>query len=58
VTAAARWKLRQNRAAERWLDGVEHDNATDDINRAISGLQTGHAFTDAAAAALVANDLP
>lgn len=46
------------RAAERWLDALEHDNTTDDINRAVRGLRTDHAFTDAAAAALAANDLP
>lgn len=44
------------RAAERWLDALEHDDTTDEINRAISGLQADHAFTDAAAA-LVPGDL-
>jgi hypothetical protein len=44
------------RAAERWLDALEDDGTTEAINRAIAGLPPDHAFTDAAAAALVAED--
>ncbi len=45
-----------SRAAERWLDALEDEGTTEAINRAIKGLPPDHAFTDAAAAALVADD--
>jgi metal-responsive CopG/Arc/MetJ family transcriptional regulator len=44
------------RAAESWLDGLENDGVTEAINRAIAGLPDDHQFTDAAAAALAADD--
>jgi predicted DNA-binding protein len=44
------------RAAENWLDGLESNDVTEAINRAIDGLPEDHQFTDAAAAALVAGD--
>lgn len=44
------------RAAERWLDSLDDDGTTDEINRAIAGLEPDHAFTDAAAAAMAARD--
>lgn len=44
------------RAAERWLDALEDHGTTVAIDRAIAGLAADHAFTDAAAAALVADD--
>ena len=44
------------RAAERWLDALEDDATTEAINRAITGLEADHAFTDAAAAGLVAGN--
>lgn len=44
------------RAAERWLDALEDDGVTEAIDRAIAGLPLDHAFTDAAAAALVADE--
>lgn len=44
------------RAAERWLDALEDDGTTEVINRAIAGVSADHAFTDAAAAALVADE--
>lgn len=44
------------RAAERWLDALQHDDTTAAINRAISGAQSDHEFTDAAAAALADSD--
>lgn len=44
------------RAAERWLDALEDEGTTEAINRAIEGLPPDHAFTDAAAAALIADD--
>lgn len=44
------------RAAERWLDALEDGGTTDAIDRAIAGLTIDHAFTDAAAAALAADD--
>jgi hypothetical protein len=43
-------------AARRWLDAMEDDGTTDAINRAIGGLHADHAFTDAAAAALVTGE--
>lgn len=46
------------RAAERWLEALEDDGTTEAINRAIAGAAADHAFTDAAAAALVADELP
>jgi metal-responsive CopG/Arc/MetJ family transcriptional regulator len=45
------------RAAERWLNAMEDDGTTDAINSAIAELRIDHAFTDAAAAALVSNEL-
>ena len=45
------------RAAERWLDALQEDDTTAAINRAISGLDSDHAFVDAAAAALVTREL-
>lgn len=45
------------RAAERWLDALEDDGTTEAINRAIAGIPADHAFTDAAAAALAADEL-
>ena len=44
------------RAAERWLVALEDDGTTDAINSALDGLETDHAFTDAAAAALAPSD--
>lgn len=44
------------RAAERWLDALEDDATTEAINRAIAEAPPDHAFTDAAAAALAADD--
>lgn len=44
------------RAAERWLADLDDAGTTDAINRAIAGLSPDHAFTDAAAAALAANE--
>jgi metal-responsive CopG/Arc/MetJ family transcriptional regulator len=44
------------RAAERWLDALQDDGTTEAINRAIAGAPADHAFTDAAAGALVAED--
>lgn len=44
------------RAAEKALDALEDDGTTEAINRAIAGLPADHAFTDAAAAALAADD--
>ena len=43
-------------AARRWLDAMEDDGTTDAINRAIGGLHADHAFTDAAAAALITGE--
>jgi len=45
------------RAAERWLDALQDDDTTAAINRAISGLESDHAFAEAAAAALITDDL-
>jgi metal-responsive CopG/Arc/MetJ family transcriptional regulator len=45
------------RAAERWLNAMEDDGTTDAINSAIAELRIDHAFTDAAAAALVSDEL-
>jgi metal-responsive CopG/Arc/MetJ family transcriptional regulator len=44
------------RAAEKALAVLDDDGTTEAINRAIAGLPADHAFTDAAAAALVADD--
>jgi metal-responsive CopG/Arc/MetJ family transcriptional regulator len=44
------------RAAERWLESLDDDGATDAINRAIAALDPDHQFTDAAAAALASGD--
>ena len=44
------------RAAERWLDALEDDGTTDAINRVIGHHPEDHAFTEAAAAALAADD--
>lgn len=41
------------RAAERWLNALEEDDTTAAINAAISGMESDHAFADAAAAALL-----
>ena len=43
-------------AASRWLDAIEDDGTTEAINCAISGLPVDHAFTDAAATALVSGE--
>jgi metal-responsive CopG/Arc/MetJ family transcriptional regulator len=45
------------RAAERWLNAMDDDGTTDAINSAIAELRIDHAFTDAAAAALVSDEL-
>ena len=44
------------RAAERWLDALQDDGTTAEIDRAISGSKSDHEFADAAAAALAEND--
>jgi metal-responsive CopG/Arc/MetJ family transcriptional regulator len=44
------------RAAESWLNALDDDGTTEAINRAVAGLPADHAFTDAAAAALAADD--
>ena len=44
------------RAAERWLNALDHEGTTEAIDRAIAGRSADHAFTDAAAAALAADD--
>jgi metal-responsive CopG/Arc/MetJ family transcriptional regulator len=44
------------RAAENWLDALEDDGTTAAINRAIAGHPADFGFTDAAAAALAADD--
>ena len=46
------------RAAERWLDALEDVGTTLAIDQAIAGDTADHAFTDAAAAALVRADRP
>jgi metal-responsive CopG/Arc/MetJ family transcriptional regulator len=45
------------RAAERWLNAMDDDGTTDAINSAIAELRIDHAFTDAATAALVSDEL-
>ena len=44
------------RAAERWLDDLDDEGATDAINRAIASAPQDTAFTDAAAASLVGTE--
>jgi metal-responsive CopG/Arc/MetJ family transcriptional regulator len=44
------------RAAERWLDDLDEAGTTAAIDRAIAGAPADQAFTDAAAAALAADD--
>lgn len=44
------------RAAERWLDALEDVGTTLAIDQAIAGVAAEHAFTDAAAAALITDD--
>ena len=44
------------RAAERWLDDLEDEGATDAINRAIADVPEDTEFTVAAAAALARAD--
>jgi metal-responsive CopG/Arc/MetJ family transcriptional regulator len=46
------------RAAESWLVALEGNDTTEAINRAIAGVPVEHEFTDAAAAALAAEDDP
>jgi metal-responsive CopG/Arc/MetJ family transcriptional regulator len=43
------------RAVERWLDALEDEETTEAIDRVIAGLPEDHAFTDAAAVALLAD---
>lgn len=45
------------RAAERWLDALDDDGTTGAINRAIAGVPSDTAFTDAAAAALARSEI-
>jgi metal-responsive CopG/Arc/MetJ family transcriptional regulator len=44
------------RAAENWLETLEEDGTTEAINRAIAGISDDHGFTDAAAAAVAADN--
>ena len=44
------------RAAERWLDALDDDGTTEAINAALAESEHDHAFTDAAASSLAAND--
>ena len=44
------------RAAENWLGALEDDGTTEAINRAIARRPADHGFTDAAAAALAADN--
>jgi metal-responsive CopG/Arc/MetJ family transcriptional regulator len=44
------------RAAQSWLDALEDEDTTEAINRAVEEIPSDSAFTDAAAAALVAVD--
>jgi metal-responsive CopG/Arc/MetJ family transcriptional regulator len=44
------------RAAERWLDALDDDATTEAINRALVEDDDDHEFTDAAAAALAADE--
>jgi metal-responsive CopG/Arc/MetJ family transcriptional regulator len=43
-------------AAERWLDALDDDGTTEAIDLALADVAQDHAFTDAAAAALVADE--
>jgi metal-responsive CopG/Arc/MetJ family transcriptional regulator len=43
-------------AAQTRLDALEDEDATETINRAVDGIASDSAFTDAAAAALAASD--
>lgn len=45
-------------AAERWLEALEDDRTTEAIDRVLANVEQDHAFTDAAAAALVEADEP
>jgi metal-responsive CopG/Arc/MetJ family transcriptional regulator len=44
------------RAAQSWLDALDDEDTTDAVNNAIAGLEADEAFTNAAAAALAADD--
>lgn len=44
------------RAAEQWLEALDERGTTDAINQALRGVNDEHAFTDAAAAALVVGE--
>jgi predicted DNA-binding protein len=44
------------RAARSWLDALEDEDTTEAINLAVDEISSDSAFTDAAAAALVAGD--
>ena len=44
------------RAARSWLDALADEDTTEAINRAVDEIPSDAAFTDAAAAALVAGD--
>lgn len=44
------------RAADRWLEILEQDDATAAINRAISQSHPDHEFVDAAAARMAEHD--
>jgi metal-responsive CopG/Arc/MetJ family transcriptional regulator len=44
------------RAAERWLDDLDEATTTVAIDRALAGVPPDHDFTDAAAAALAADE--
>jgi metal-responsive CopG/Arc/MetJ family transcriptional regulator len=44
------------RAARSWLDALEDEDTTEAINLAVDRISPDSAFTDAAAAALVAGD--
>jgi len=44
------------RAARSWLDALEDEDTTEAINLAVDAIPPDSAFTDAAAAALVASD--
>jgi metal-responsive CopG/Arc/MetJ family transcriptional regulator len=46
------------RAAQRWLAALEDEGTTDAIDRALADSVLDHAFTDAAAAALRADEEP
>ncbi len=44
------------RAAQGWLDALEDEDTTEAINLAVDEVPSDSAFTDVAAAALVADD--